>query len=97
MEKIWLILAEVIAKSGGSLGSEIGFMNVTTWAVSREAASSKIAEYLHSFGWELVQVEKADFVDEGSPCGDEVAEMIDRTRSNRDSIILGTFHTYKTN
>ena len=97
MEKMWLILAEVIAKPHGSFGSEIGFVNITTWAVSKEAANSKIEKYLNSFGWKLVEVEKADVVDDDFQCGDAAADMIDRTRNNPSAIILGTFHTYKTN
>jgi hypothetical protein len=97
MEKIWLILAEVIAKPDGSCGSEVGFMNITTWAVSKETASSKIKKYLNSFGWSLVNVDKADVVDEDFQCADTVADMIYQTRSNPNAIILGTFHTYKTN
>jgi hypothetical protein len=97
MGKIWLVLAEVIADSDGSSGSEIGFMNITTWADSRESASSKIERYLGSLGWHLVLVDQADVIDEESEFGDEVAEMIERTRNNPNAIILGTFHTYETN
>lgn len=97
MEKIWLILADVIAKPGGSFGSEIGFMNRTTWAASTETARLKIEDYLNSLGWNLVEVDKADVIDDDFQCGDAVADMIDRTRNNPSAIILGTFHTYKTN
>jgi hypothetical protein len=97
MEAMWLVVAEVIADTEGSSGSRIGFMNITTWAGSRGAASSKIEKYLNSFGWNLVLVEKAEVIDEESEFGDEVAGMVERTRSNPNAIILGTFHTYKTN
>ena len=97
MEKMWLILAEVIARPGESHESKIGFMNITTWAISEDAAKTKIEQYLHSFGWNLVNVDKADVVDDDFKCGEAVAGMIDRTRNNPNAIILGTFHTYKTN
>jgi predicted oxidoreductase len=97
MEKMWLVVAEIIGKSDRSPESEIGFMNITTWADSKEAASSKIEEYLDSFGWHLVQVDKADVIDEDFQCDDVLADMIERTRNNANAIILGTFHTYKTN
>jgi hypothetical protein len=45
----------------------------------------------------LVLVDKADVIDEEAVFGEEVAGMIDRTRDNPNAIILGTFHTYKTN
>ena len=97
MEKMWLVVAEIIGKSDRSPESEIGFMSITTWADSKEAAGTKIEGYLNSFGWNLVEVDTADIIDEDSRLGDEVADMIDRTRDNPNAIILGTFHTYKTN
>jgi hypothetical protein len=72
-------------------------MNITTWAGSKEAANSKIEKYLNSLGWSLVSVDKAEVIGGESEFGDEVAEMIERTRSNLNAIILGTFHTYRTN
>jgi hypothetical protein len=50
METMWLVLAEVVAGSEGSSGSKIGFMNITTWADSKESASSKIEKYLAILG-----------------------------------------------
>lgn len=98
MEKMWLVLTEIVAQTGElSSRSEIGFMNITTWADSKEKASAKIQKYLESFGWHLISVEEANVIDGGTAYGEEVADMIGRTRVNPDAIILGTFHTYKTN
>jgi hypothetical protein len=97
MEKMWLVLAEIVANSAEPNASEIGFMNITTWATSREVASAKIKQYLSSIGWYLVSVDRADLVGDEVSYGDAVTEMINRTRENQDAIILGTFHTYKTN
>ena len=77
--------------------SEIGFMNITTWAASKESATRKIKNYLRSFGWHLVSVERADLVNEHLVYGEQVAAMIERTRINPNAIILGTFHTYRPN
>ena len=98
MEKMWLIMVEIIGDSEGSPPkSKIGFMNITTWADAEKAAVLKIENYLKSFGWHLVAVEKADVIDENAEYGDEVIDMIERTRNNSKAIILGTFHTYLTN
>jgi hypothetical protein len=95
---MWLVLTEIVSRTGDpSSPSKVGFMNITTWADSKEAASTKIRQYLESFGWHLVSVEQADVIEEDAEYGEEVAEMIERTRSNPNAIILGTFHTYKTN
>jgi len=68
MEKMWLVLIEVVGETDSSVGSKIGFMNITTWADSKESARSKIEKHLNSFGWHLVQVEKADIIDEDFQC-----------------------------
>ena len=72
-------------------------MNVTTWGGSKEAVTSKIREYLKSTGWHLVSIEEANVIEEDAEYGDVVSDMIERTRDNPNAIILGTFHTYKTN
>ena len=60
MENIWRVVAEI------SCESKIGFMNITTWANSGEEAEAKIRDYLESFGWHLISIEKAETLDEGS-------------------------------
>jgi hypothetical protein len=96
METMWLVLTEIVAQTGDP-PPKIGFMNITTWADSEEAASSKIKQYLESFGWHLVSVEEASVIDENADYGEDVGDMIERTRNNSRAIILGTFHTYRTN
>ena len=68
-------------------------MNITTWAESSKTAKVKIERYLESFGWHLVSVEKVDIIDEDYEYGEDVSNMIERTRSNPNAIILATFHT----
>jgi hypothetical protein len=98
MEAIWLVLTEIVAQTADPPAtSKVGFMNVTTWADSKEAAGTKIRQYLESFGWNLVLIEEANVVEDEGVYGEDVADMIERTRSNPNAIILGTFHTYKTN
>jgi hypothetical protein len=98
MEAIWLVLTETVARTADSSpASEVGFMNITTWADCKEAAGAKIRQYLESFGWNLVLIEEANVVEDEGAYGEDVADMIERTRSNPRAIILGTFHTYKAN
>ena len=95
---IWMVCIELIAQTGDDGPPEkIGFMNITTWADSDETAVDKIREYIESLGWHLVSVEGAHTVNEGGKYGDVVLDQIERTRNNPNAIILGTFHTYKTN
>jgi hypothetical protein len=96
--EIWMVCTELIAKKADDNSpSEIGFMNVTTWADSHETAVRKIREYLESLNWHLVSVEKAHVVNEHGKYGEVELDQIERTRNNPNAIILGTFHTYETN
>lgn len=72
-------------------------MNITTWADCHETAVDKIREYIESLGWHLVSVEKARVVNEDGKYGEVESDQIERTRHNPNAIILGTFHSYKTN
>lgn len=96
---IWMLCIELIAQTGDDNSpSKIGFMNITTWADSKKTAEAKIQKYVESFGWHLVSVEKAHVVvNEDGKYGEVELDPIDRTRNNPNAIILGTFHTYKTN
>lgn len=98
MEKIWKVIAEILVEPGDMpSGSTKGFMTVTTWADSAQAAEGKLARYLESFKWHLIAIEDARPVDENQDYGEQIEDMINRTRSNPKAIILGTFHSYKGN
>jgi hypothetical protein len=95
---IWKVLAEIqVEPDAMPSGSTKGFMNVTAWANSAEAARGKLARYLESFKWHLIDIEDAHPIDDDHEYGEEIEEMIERTRNNPNAIILGTLHTYKTN
>jgi len=94
---MWMVCVELIAQTGDKPPPKIGFMNITTWADSKETAVTKIRNYLESLDWLLVSVEQAHVVDEDRDYGEVEVDMIERTRNNPNAIILGTFHTYETN
>lgn len=95
--EIWMVLIELVAQTDERAPSEIGFMNVTTRADSPETAGVKIQNYLESLGWHLVSAEQAHVVDEERKYSEAELDQIEKTRTNPNAIILGTFHTYKTN
>ncbi len=73
-----------------------GFMNVTTWADSAKSAEAKLANYISQFKWLVLSIANARPIAEAEQFDDErMEEMIMRTRTNPDAIILGTFHGYK--
>jgi len=98
MKTIWLVTAEILVKPGVMpSGSTKGFVNITTWADSIETIREKLSGYLESLRWHLISIEKAQPIDESQDYEDEIEDMLERTRSNPDAIILGTFHSYKEN
>jgi hypothetical protein len=99
MERIWKLVAEVLVEPGDMpSGLTKGFMNVATWADSAESARNKLAKYIERFKWHVISIEDARLVADDEEYDDEQMEdMIARTRTNPNAIILGTFHGYKEN
>jgi hypothetical protein len=99
MVRIWKLVAEVLVEPGDMpSGLTKGFMNVTTWADSAESARDKLAKYIERFNWHVISIEDARLVADDEEYEDEqIEDMIARTRTNPNAIILGTFHGYKEN
>jgi hypothetical protein len=70
------------------------FTTVTTWATNPEEFREKCIQMLTSYGWKLLGVERANPVLDDGEFSEEVEDMLERTRSNPNSIIYGTFHSY---
>ena len=98
MERLWKIIAEIEIEPG-DLGLDTthtkGFMNVVTWASSPDAIGEKLSRYLGTFNWQLLSVEDIRRVEDSGNYGEELTDMIERARRNRNAIILGCFHSYR--
>jgi hypothetical protein len=70
------------------------FTTVTTWACNSEEFRQKCNRMLESYGWKLLGIDRANPVSDGEEVSEEVEDMLERTRSNPNAIIYGTFHTY---
>ncbi len=70
------------------------FTNITTWADDYDEFRRKSQEMLEYNGWRLLGVEQAKPVLRRHVFGDEIRDMIERTRASRTAVIHGTFHTY---
>jgi len=70
------------------------FTKVTTWASNAEEFRQKCDRMLESYGWKLLEVDKANPAPENYDYNDEVWDQLKRTRSNPNAIIYGTFYTY---
>ena len=70
------------------------FTAVTTWATSPEEFREKCVPMFESYGWKLVDVERANPVPKDGEFSEEVEDMLERTRTNPNAIIYGTFYSY---
>jgi hypothetical protein len=70
------------------------FSVVTTWASSVEEFRHKCDLMLESHGWTLLGIEAANPVPPDAAFGDEMEDMLERTRADEAATIYGTFHTY---
>lgn len=70
------------------------FTVVTTWAASPEEFREKCIRMLQSYGWKLLGVEHSSPVTNDGVFSEEVEDMLERTRTNPEAIIYGTFHSY---
>ena len=71
-------------------------MNIVTWATSAQVAEDKVRQYLDTVHMKLLGIDESTLIDSSLSYGDVMQDAIDRTLSNPDAIILGTFHAYKT-
>ena len=67
---------------------------VTTWATSLEEFREKCVRMLESYGWKLLDVEWANPVPKDGEFSEEVEDMLERTSTNPNSNIYGTFYSY---
>jgi hypothetical protein len=70
------------------------FTVITTWARDADEFREKCTRMLESYGWKLIDVDRCNPLPENRVFGDEVEDMLERTRNNPNAIIFGTFHTY---
>jgi hypothetical protein len=70
------------------------FTVVTTWAANAEEFREKCIRMLESYGWKLIDVDRANPVPDNVEFDEEVEDMLERTKTNPNAIIYGTFYTY---
>lgn len=71
------------------------FTNITTWAEDYDEFCEKTEQMLEHYGWHLLGVQEAAPVHKNKEFGDEVRQMIERTRENHSAVIYGTFHSHR--
>ena len=98
MPVLWKVMTEIRVQSHDFPGGETnGFINVITWAESVEHACERLASYISTFDWQMIEVDSVVPVNDLIECSQELEDLICRAQNNRHAIILGTFHSYKLN
>jgi hypothetical protein len=93
--EIWIGTIEVSFNDPGKPpNKQRAFTVVTTWASNAEQFRQKCDLMVESYGWRLLAVEVSNPVPPDAVFGDDVEDMLERTRGNQAAIIYGTFHTY---
>ena len=88
MENVWITLAEIQVEPGDmSSGDTLGFMWVTMWQLPRRP-TTKTHRYLTKYRWSLLSTEKTEIVDASIDRGDDINQMIDETRADRNAVHL---------
>jgi hypothetical protein len=93
--EIWIGTIEISFNDQGKPpDKQRAFTVVTAWASNAEEFQQKCNLMLESYGWKLLDVEFANPVPPDAVFGDDVEDMLERTRGNKAAIIYGTFHEY---
>jgi hypothetical protein len=93
--EIWVGVVEIsYSEDNAPSVFKHAFIVITTWASNSEEFHEKCIRMLESYGWKLIDVDQANPVIDSDAYNEEVEEMLERTRSNPNAIIFGTFHTY---
>jgi len=83
-----------VAGSEGSGAMKRAFTVVTTWARHYDEFKRKCGQMAETHGWMLLGVERASPVPDDRIFSNDVEDMLERTRENREAIIYGTFHSF---
>jgi hypothetical protein len=92
---IWIGTVEIsYAKENAPTAFRPAFTVITTWASNADEYREKCIRMLESYGWVLIGVERSNPLPDNVAFGEEVENMLERTRTNPNAIIFGTFHRY---
>jgi predicted TIM-barrel enzyme len=94
MKKLWIGVVEVLTEPSSGDGNTRAFTNVVTWANSAARYGTAVTEVFLKYGWTVLGVENARPVDSETDFNEEIAEIIERARTNPNACIFATFHYY---
>jgi hypothetical protein len=93
--EIWIGALEIYwANENAPTVFKPAFTVITTWASDADEFREKCNRLLESYGWKLIGVERSNPVPDNGAFSEEVEGMLERTSSNPNAIIHGTFHNY---
>jgi len=97
MAILWMVTCEVSVQPGVlHSGNTLAFTNVVTWGNRSEDAVERVRTCFATYKWTLIGVESVKPI-EDKDYGDALNELIEQATNNPDTVLYGTFHTYKVN
>jgi hypothetical protein len=93
MRELWIGRVELLTPPT-EFGDTKAFTNVVTWAGDELQFSERIASVFEEYGWTLIGVEECGPVDALSGLGEEVSEIVEKSREIPEACIYTTFHYY---
>jgi hypothetical protein len=94
MKTLWIGLVEVLTEPSAGGGNTRAFTNVVTWAETASEFASTVSEVFEGYGWTVLGVENERQLTDEAAFGEEIAEIIERAKTNPNACIYATFHYY---
>jgi hypothetical protein len=94
MKELWIGVVEVLTEPSPGTGNTLAFTNVVAWADAASDYVSSVNAMLSGYGWTVLNIDHLRPISGDSKFSDEIAEIIERAKTNPSGCIFGTFHYY---
>jgi hypothetical protein len=94
MKELWIGVVEVFTGLSADDGN-CAFTNVVTWADGVSDYMDRVTAVFEEYRWTVLASKNVQPVDPNASYSAEIAEVIDRAKSNPDACIFAAFHYYR--
>jgi hypothetical protein len=94
MKEPWIGVVEVLTEPSAGSGDTRAFTNVVAWAESSSTYLDAVTAVFSKYHWTVLGVEEARAVGSAADFGEEIANIVERAKSNPSACIFSTFHYY---
>jgi hypothetical protein len=94
MRELWIGVVEVLTEPSEGDGDTRAFTNVVTWANTAQGYIDSVTSVFEGYGWTLLGAENVRPIAQQRNFNEEMAEIVERAKTNPDACIYATFHYY---